>query len=339
MQRKDLALLALVCALVGARVNGWGSEGDFPPQRQVVITIDDVPLGGDRWSGNDLELVREVNSRLLKTLRAHRVPAIGFVNESKLWVPGEVDARIAILNDWLDAGMALGNHTFSHVRLQKTPLDRYQDNVIQGEVVTRRLLQAKGTEPRYFRHPYTSTGATAEIKAAFEAYLAERGYKVAPFTVDHADYMFNAVYVRARQSGDKAFEQCVRQAYLDHLETMCAYFEKLSMKVFGYEIKQTFLIHANEINAELLHEMLQRLKQRGYSFISMDEAFKDPAYSTRDGYVGPSGLSWLHRWAVGKGTPVKVIRRNPFPVTVFDEPEPPKFILEALQALDDWETR
>ena len=334
MRRKGPALLALVCALVGAGAHGGGNEGDSPPQRQVVITIDDVPLGGDRWSGNDLELVREVNSRLLKTLTEHQVPAIGFVNESKLWVPGEVDARIAVLNEWLDAGMALGNHTFSHLSLQRTPLDRYQDNVIQGEVVTRRLLKARGTEPRYFRHPYTSTGPTAEIKAAFEAYLAERGYKVAPITVDHADYMFNAIYVRARQSGDKALEQRVRQAYLDHLDTMFAYFEKLSMKVFGYEIKQAFLIHANEINAELLDEMLRKLEQRGYVFVSMDEAFTDPAYGTEDGYVGPSGLSWLHRWAVGKGTPVRVIRGNPFPVTIFDEPEPPKFILEALQGLD-----
>ena len=111
MPRRYRTLLLLLSVVGGALVSRGENPPDEAPRRQVVITIDDAPLGGDRWSGNDLELVREVNSRLLKTLTAHRVPAIGFVNESKLWVPGEVDARIAVLNDWLDAGMALGNHT------------------------------------------------------------------------------------------------------------------------------------------------------------------------------------------------------------------------------------
>ena len=42
------------------------------------------------------------------------MPAVGFVNESKLYREGQVDARIALLRAWRDGGVELGNHTLSH---------------------------------------------------------------------------------------------------------------------------------------------------------------------------------------------------------------------------------
>lgn len=50
--------------------------------------------------------------------------------------------------------------------------------------------------------------------------------------------------------------------------------------------------------------MLQILKDRGYQFVSLDEALKDPAYELPDDYIGPRGLSWLQRWALTRGMQV-----------------------------------
>ena len=44
---------------------------------------------------------------------------VGFVNEKKLYKPGEVDERIKALQMWLDSGFELGNHTFSHMSLNQ----------------------------------------------------------------------------------------------------------------------------------------------------------------------------------------------------------------------------
>ena len=334
MHKAKRKLLILILTTLGVSGNPCGVSGVDPPRREVAITFDDLPLGGQRWSGNDLGTIRRVNAQLLQTLQAHGVPAIGFVNEDKLLVPNEVDARIAMLEMWLDAGMTLGNHTFSHLSFQKTPLFRYQDDVIHGEVITRRLLEARGKKLRYFRHPYTSTGPTAEAKAAFEAFLHERGYIIALFTVEHGDFAFNTIYVRARQAKGDEFVKRVRDAYLDHLDTMFTFFETLSVEIFGYEIKQVLMIHANEINADCLDDMLRKLEQRGYTFISLDQAFQDKAYLTPDGYVGPAGISWLHRWAVSKGTPLKIINGRPFPATFLKEPDLPQFISDAYRALE-----
>ena len=43
------------------------------------------------------------------------------------------------------------------------------------------------------------------------------------------------------------------------------------------------------------------LKQRGYSFVTLDRALQDPAYRKRDEYYGAGGISWLHRWALTEG--------------------------------------
>src|SRR5260363_20805 len=79
---------------------------------------------------------RKKTRALLKTLQKHRVKAIGFVNEDKLYIKqSEVNARIGILEAWLDAGMELGNHNLGHLGLQNTPLAAYEAAVLKGEAV------------------------------------------------------------------------------------------------------------------------------------------------------------------------------------------------------------
>ena len=60
-----------------------------------------------------------MTAKLLGTLRDQKIPVVGFVNEKKLYKPGEVDERIKALQMWLDYGFELGNHTFSHVSLNQ----------------------------------------------------------------------------------------------------------------------------------------------------------------------------------------------------------------------------
>ncbi|MEA2559990.1 MAG: hypothetical protein QOH06_1494 [Acidobacteriota bacterium] len=289
--------------------------------RSLAITIDDLPYasaGGVEDAGA-LADVRRVNEAVLAALARHKAPAVGFVNESRLQVPGERDERVAILQRWVEAGMVLGNHTFSHLRLQDTPLERYQDDIVRGDVVTRLIGKDGETDaPLFFRYPFNSTGPTREVKEAVQSFLRARGYRVAPFTVEHADYAFDKVHVRARRSGDRELERRVGEAYLDHLDVQLGFFEMLSLETFGREIPQILLIHVNEINAAHLDEMLSRIEARGYRFVTLEEAMKDPAYATPDEYVGAWGISWLHRWTVGLGKPLRLR----------EEADPPAWILQ-----------
>lgn len=306
-----LALLFVPCS------TAQNNEPRGEARRTVALTFDDLPEVFSR----DVATMRRNTTELLRTLKLHRAPAIGFVNEGKLHTPGEIDARVEVLKQWVDAGMMLGNHTFSHLRLLNTPLLAYEDDVIKGEVITRRLMNERQPYQLYFRHPYTSTGPNKEVKAAFESFLRERGYKVAPFTIENSDYIFNQIYSAARRNKDTALMERLRKTYLDYNDRQFEFFERLSSETFEREISQILLIHANDINADCLDELLKRLQARGYRFVTLDQAMEDKAYQTRDDYIGLHGPSWMHRWTVSLGLKMKLDQ----------EPDPPKWVLDVFK--------
>jgi peptidoglycan/xylan/chitin deacetylase (PgdA/CDA1 family) len=297
---------ALFCGAVGlgnVRSPAAGRASHQQTQRMVVITVDDLPgaeFGTDHAIGNLKELA-QINRAVPAALRSHHVPAIGFVNEWKLQVDGQRDARAALLQMWLDAGLTLGNHTYSHVDFQTTPLDQYEDDTIRGEVVTRELMAAAGQKEKYFRHPFLNTGPTAEAKSAFEAFLKERGYRVAPVTVDPSDYMFNDILGESIEKNDKELAAKAKREYLAYADKVFAYEERESRNLFQREIPQILLLHDSELNAQCLDALLSQLEKHGYKFISLDEALADPAYATPDLFIGGVGISWLVRWKVAFG--------------------------------------
>ena len=301
------------------------ASAEKPTQRTVAITVDDLPgaePGTDHANGNLHELER-INRAIPAALRAHHVPAIGFVNEWKLQVDGQRDARAALLQMWLDAGMSLGNHTYSHPDFHTTPLDRYEDETIRGEVVTRALMSAVGQKEKYFRHPFLNTGPTAEAKSAFEAFLKDRGYRVAPVTVDPSDYMFNDILGESVKKKDKELGEKAEKEYLAYANIVFAYEEQESRNLFQREIPQVLLIHDSGLNAECLDALLTQLEKRGYKFISLDDALADPAYATPDLFVGGVGISWLTRWKLAFGQ--KPDYQN--------SPEPPKWVQQGFEEI------
>ena len=289
----------------------------------IAVTFDDLPLND---AGVPAREMRDITQRLLRTLVASDMPAVGFVNEQKLDVAGETVARTAVLEMWLDAGFELGNHTFSHPSLHHTPLREFQDDVVRGERVTNRLLAARGGgRVRFFRHPYLRTGLTLDVKQSLEQFLAERGYTVAPVTIENWDWMFNAVYTSALAAADTALLNRVAGEYVRFTEAMFDFHEQASMQLFERQIRHVLLLHANELNAEHMSSVVELMERRGYRFVSLDQALEDDAYALPDRYAGPAGVSWLFRWDYS-GERVVDWRA---------EPAPPVFIQQRYESLSN----
>jgi len=270
-------------------------ESRRPADRRVVITIDDLPgavPGSDKAMGRLSDLKRW-NGGVLHALHQHNVPAIGFVIENKLQVSGERDARAGILEHWIDAGLDLGDHTYSHVHFNDVSLEQFEDETLRGEVVTQALLNAKGRSERYFRHPALATGATPRMREAFESFLKSHKYRIAPVTVENADYAFNDVLDDALVRGDRKLAAKTAALYLAHTQAMFDYVEVASQQLFGREIPQILLIHDNELNSEMLDRLLTVLEQRGYRFVSLDDALNDSAYSSPANFPGNLGTCYL----------------------------------------------
>jgi peptidoglycan/xylan/chitin deacetylase (PgdA/CDA1 family) len=287
------------------------------PTRFIAVTIDDLPVVSPR---GDLKNRREITRKLLAHITKARIPAIGFVNENKLYNGGKRDeAQVDLLRQWLDANLELGNHTFSHLSLHDNPLEKYEAEILKGEIITKELLAAKSLKPRYFRHPYLWTGLTLEVKNDLGRFLAEHDYTIAPVTIDNSDWIFASAYEKAFAKNDKKLMKRIGAAYVSHLEAKTDYWERQSVKLFGREIRQILLLHANFINSDYFDDIARTLKKRNYKFITLDEALTDQAYKLPDTFVKRNGISWLHRWALAKG------RENVLP----DEPKTPDFVLKA----------
>jgi peptidoglycan/xylan/chitin deacetylase (PgdA/CDA1 family) len=286
---------------------------------EVAITFDDLPAINS--VDGSLKIKKLIISTLVPKLKKLKIPAIGFVNEIQLYDNNELNnAYVKLLRQWINAGLELGNHTYSHPDINNSTLENYEKDFLRGEVVTRNLLKEKGKTPRFFRHPYLHTGTDLETKMNFELFLAQKGYAVAPVTVDNSDWIFAAAYDKALQKKDTVLANQVAAEYIPYMGRKFAYYEKFSNLLFGRNIKQILLIHANRLNADTIDKLAEMLVGMGYTFVSVKEALTDPAYNSEDKFVGKGGISWIQRWALTKGINTDLYK---------GEPHTPDFVLKA----------
>jgi peptidoglycan/xylan/chitin deacetylase (PgdA/CDA1 family) len=292
-------------------------EAQAPVARRVAITIDDGPVVNEM---SDLGNFQRITNGLVGSFQVEHVPVTMFLNERQLNVPGQRDARAAVLEQWLNAGFELGNHTYSHPSPNKVPVSQFLDDVVKGEVITRAVLEQRGRHLVWLRYPYLHSGNTAEDHQAIVDFLEQRQYRVAPVTVDYADYTFAGAYTRELRRGNVEMAERIKVDYLDQIDVGFEYAERSSMELFGREIAQILLIHCNELNSVSLRESIARMRKRGYTFISLDDAMRDPAYERPDTFAGPGG-SWLSRTATVTGKKLA-------PETAAARPVVPKWITE-----------
>jgi peptidoglycan/xylan/chitin deacetylase (PgdA/CDA1 family) len=282
--RKLVALL--LCAIASSAAG-----------RELAITIDDLPRGGD-GGPRSLAGVRAMTKQLLKPFREQKLPVIGFVNEGRNVDFGAPELR-EILDLWLDSGADLGNHSYSHLNINHVPVEQYTDDIVKGEPILRAALAARGKELRFYRHPFLFTGPTVDVKRKIQEFLDQHSYRVAPVTLDNSDYEFAALYTKPE------FKDRVKREYVPYMESIVSFFEQRSVEVVGREIPQILLIHASQLNADLMPDLLRMFRRRGYTFVSLDQALADAAYRLPEEYVGPGGISWIHRWSKTKGMAAK----------------------------------
>jgi peptidoglycan/xylan/chitin deacetylase (PgdA/CDA1 family) len=311
-------LTAAVAALPGRTPSPAATAVPAPPQRRVAVTFDDLPGVSVAGDGTAKPL-DAMTARLVDAIAASGAQVIGFVNEGKLYADERLDpARVAALRRWTDAGFDLGNHTRDHVDLNTTDPYAFEDQIVRGEPITKDLLAERGKRLRFFRHPYLHTGRDLATRDQVAAFLAGRGYTVAPVTHDNSEWIFARAYSNAAVRNDRDLADRVAAAYVPYMDAKFDYFERQSKALFGREIPQVLLIHANSLNADAFPKLAAMMTGRGYRFVRLEEALQDEAYRSADTYAGTSGITWLHRWALTRDKSL----------VLANEPKTPKWVLE-----------
>ncbi len=320
--------IALILIFISLSQPLFAHTGDIAtPDRRISITIDDLPWvsGNDQaWEDENSLSARNIkkhHKRLISAMKKAKAPVVGFVNEGKLYSNGHKQKnRVDMLNDWLKAGFELGNHTYGHVSMHDVELQAYEENILQGERELRPLLANYGQTPQWFRHPYLRAGRTLEDKTALQKFLTEHGYKIAPVTIDNGEWVWASAYRKtlAKGSGKETLAR-LRREYVPYMVAKVDFYEHASINLLGYNLPQILLMHANELNADTYGALTAAIRARGYRFVSLEEAMRDPAYQRADTFTGRFGPSWLHRWALTEKKPKAFYA---------GEPEVPKWVLD-----------
>ena len=145
-RRRFLASLAGAAATARARETTAAPAG-----RRIAVTVDDLPAARRSFPTELLEDVgefRKRNRNFLKAFEKRGASLAGFVTEG--WTPAnwDRDDLRSLLEDWLDAGAELGNHTYSHTDLYDVGTTRFQAEIVLGEAAIERGADVHVTDLR-----------------------------------------------------------------------------------------------------------------------------------------------------------------------------------------------
>jgi len=261
----------------------------------VAITVDDLP-----WTGSDqgprTELPSTSTARLLAAFQQRGIVATGYVNCDR------VQPDAPILHQWIAAGMSLGNHQAAHDNINKVPEAQWQSGVRRCHEM---LAEVTGKPPGTFRFPYLYNGEGAQKRDRIQAWLTgEFGYTIARVTADNHEWLLSRFYGKAKAGSDVERTTEIATYYVAHIRQSLTNARAVAREKLGRDVAHVLLLHANELGADHVGEVLDALQADGARFVSVEVALADPVYARSNSFEGWGGISWLYRIApVSTSTP------------------------------------
>jgi peptidoglycan/xylan/chitin deacetylase (PgdA/CDA1 family) len=285
-----IAVLAILIATALAR-----------PQ-QIAFTWDDVPSHGPLPPG---EIRLGISHKIIEAMQtAHLPPAYGFINGVAL---DREPRSEPVLKDWHDAGFPLGNHTWSHMNLNTATLADWEADLLKNEPILETYADkyASGSDWHWLRYPYLAEGDTPEKRAAARQFLAAHHYRIAAVTMSFGDYMWNEPYARCVTKNDTAAITQLETSYLRAASEDADFRRAMAKSLFGHDIPYVLLMHVGAFDARMLPRLLDLYKQKGFIFITLEEAEKDPFYSSSVDPSLPASPDLLESAMQARGLPLQ----------------------------------
>ncbi|KGX91536.1 polysaccharide deacetylase [Pontibacillus halophilus JSM 076056 = DSM 19796] len=191
-------------------------------EKAVLLTIDDAP---DNYG---LEMA--------KTLKELNAPAIFFVNGHFI----NSDEEKAALKEIYDMGFEIGNHTYTHAKLDTISQEQQKSEILELNQVIEEVV---GEKPKFFRAPHgVNTDYSKSLAAEENMLLMNWSY----------GYDWNAEY----QSEEAIADIMVNTNLLGNGSNL--------------------LMHDREWTAKALDDIVKGLRDKGYTLIDPD-TIKTPA--------------------------------------------------------------
>jgi peptidoglycan/xylan/chitin deacetylase (PgdA/CDA1 family) len=260
-QRIVLAVLVILAAVPSAHA------------QQIAITWDDLPAHSALPQG---ETRVEIGHKLIAAMKDAKVPPVyGFVNGVQI---EREPASAPMLKDWRDAGFPLGNHTWSHMNLKTMSLVDWEADLVKNEPILAKY--ADGDDWHWLRYPFLAEGDTPEKRAEARKFLAAHGYRIAAVTMSFGDYMWNEPYARCVAKNDTASITQLEATYLQAAADDADFRRAMSKALYNHDIPYVLLMHIGAFDARMLPRLLKLYRDKGFSFVTLEDAENDPFYAS-----------------------------------------------------------
>jgi len=228
----------------------------------IAITIDDHPLP----SGN-LFSCRDRTHALVEACDKHDVKAAFFCVGK--WCQEDEQNLLTYLND---SGHFLANHSFSHFHSSELSCQEFELELQKTE----KILEPYSLMKKWFRHPGLDRGnqkhwgGSRKKALALSDILKTNGYLEGYVTINTFDWHVDYSLQQALLKGKQVNYDNLKKMYVSLIKEWCDCFISLYKKV---EVTHTLLLHANDLNALFLDDILNMIKESGWNLVSPERAF------------------------------------------------------------------
>jgi peptidoglycan-N-acetylglucosamine deacetylase len=288
-----------------------------PSRKEIAFTFDDVP----RSAGAFLSPT-DRRQKLIDALNDGEVQVAFFTNPGNLersdpLALNEADPDEAIMA-YAKAGHIIGNHSYSHPALSKTPIDAFLKDVDQAS----EWLEGRSNTKPWFRFPFLDEEFSdlAKRDAVREA-LKDRGLMPKPITIDVWDWNLEDRCIEATQAGKAIDHQALITLFVrQHIDGAQAA-DEVAKSLFGRSVAQVFLLHEADVTLLGIKALMASLRDEGWTIVTPERAYEDPIYNILPKAL-PSGGPLLESIArdYGLGAPLQA-RYDEFALsnTLFDQ--------------------
>jgi len=286
--------------IIWAMVLVLGLTSSATDATELAVTVDDLPAHGPLPPDGQRLAVAQ---RLIAVLKRHAVPqVVGFVNGGQLQDHPE---RTDIVRLWRQAGFPVGNHTFSHLDINRVTAAEYIADIERNEALLAEV--AGGQWVRVFRYPYLHEGENAETREAVRRWLAAHGYTIAPVTVTFEDWAWNDAYARCAARRDAGAIAWLKQSFLEAAVSRLTWSQAAAEITFGRPIRQILLLHVGAFDAVMMNDLLEVYQKAGVKMVGLDTAMADPVYQLKTDEVWQGESTFLLQVARARGVRIPTV--------------------------------
>ena len=231
--------------------------------KEIAITFDDSPRAARGYFDGPTRA-----KKLIENLSKHNVEQVAFFS-----VSNKLDEEgISRLNTYSNAGHIIANHTHSHPDINALSFEQYSQNFLQADT---QLRQFKTFRP-WFRFPYLREGDTLEKRDGMRDLLKAKGYTNAYITLNNYDWYIETLFQQTIKEKKEINFEAMSRFYVDVLMESINYYDEMAQSHLNRSPKHVLLLHEMDISALFIGDLVDELRQQGWTIITPEQAYTDP---------------------------------------------------------------